>query len=353
VESGDDGRPSRVTAVRASDGVKVDIADCRDLLQPARKLRTIGRDVLVFDDVEGGKALRLYDPITGKDVWRQTFAAGAVGLRSIDTDLTGVVEPDGTVTILDPKTQKVVSKSKGGENGTDLPGHLSGVKDEAYLLADAERFYMVLNKAPEAGVTSNPGFSQMFRSVRMHGHLYAIDRATGDVEWFLAMENQHLMLDQFQDLPAVIFTAWSQRFGPNGAGQNGARVEAFDKRSGMTLLKPEQQNLNNQGQFYAMSIDPKASTVELVRPDVVLRIVPITAPAAGPGPGRPGNQPVQPGLPGMPRPAIRLQAVPAMAPIQIQVAPAQAVPLAKPVKVKPADKPADKRADKPADKPKP
>ena len=50
----------------------------------------------------------------------------------------------------------------------------------------------------------------------------------------------------------------------------------------MTLLKPEQQNLNNQGPFYAMTVDPKASTVELVRHDVVLRIVPKTALEAGP-----------------------------------------------------------------------
>ena len=183
VESGDNGLPSRVTAVRASDGVKVEITDCHDLLQPARKLRTIGRHILVLDDDNtGGKALRLYDPITGKDVWRQAFANGAVGLRSIDTDLVGVIEPDGTVTVVDPKTQKVVSKTKGGENGSDLPAHLNGVKDDAYLLADANRFYLVLNRNAEAGVQSNSGFGNLFRSVRMHGHLYALDRATGEVE---------------------------------------------------------------------------------------------------------------------------------------------------------------------------
>jgi hypothetical protein len=207
---------------------------------------------------------------------------------------------------------------------------------------------LILNKGAEAGVQSNPGFGNLFRSVRVHGHLYALDRATGDVEWYLAVENQHLMVDEFQELPAVILTAWSQRFGPNGAGQQGFRVEAFDKRTGMTLLKPEQQNLNNQGPFYAMTIDPKASTVELVRHDVSLRIVPITAPAAGPGPGGPGGPQPAPGLRGVPRPAIKVQMAVPVAPLPVAAPPPPAPP---PPKDKPAAKPADKPAEKPADKP--
>jgi hypothetical protein len=324
VETGDTGAPSRVIAVRAADGVKVDIADCRELLGAAKKLRTFGRYILAFEEGTKGGTLRMYDPISGKDVWQQTFAEGTVGLRPLNTDLVGAIEPDGTMTLFNPVLQKIVLKAKSGEFHDELVGHLNGVK-EAFLLADADRYYVVLNKAAENGIQIQSGFGPTFRSVRMHGAFYAFEKGTGEVEWFFELANQYLMLDQFEELPVVVWASWNQRIGPNGAGTNGSHLEVYHKRTGSTLLLSKQKDLNNASPFYAMNIDPTASTVELARQDVRLKILPQDAPDSGNGPGGPGPPP--PVMPRQIRGGIRIQAVPAI--IQAVPAPAPQPPIAK------------------------
>jgi len=297
VETGADGLATRVGAVRATDGVKVDITDCRDLLKADHKLRTVGRHILAFEeDPAGGKVLRLYDPIAGKDVWRQNFAAGAVGLRPLGTDLSGVVEPNGTISVFDPDARKIVLTTTGGDYKAELRGHLIGV-EEAYLLADADRYYMIFNKRPEAGLTSNPGLTHNFRSVRVNGHVYAFGRAKGDVEWYVDnIVNQHLLLDQFQEMPAMIFAAWTQKFDRNGVGQGQGRLQVIDKRDSKSILHPNLSDVSNAAQFHAMTLDPTTSTIELVRHDIKLRIVPESSPVAPPP--NPAAQPGQPGQPG-------------------------------------------------------
>src|SRR5262249_47209988 len=50
VELGTDGTPSTTRAVRASDGVSVPVPGFAELYDPKKRLRTLGRQLLVFDE---------------------------------------------------------------------------------------------------------------------------------------------------------------------------------------------------------------------------------------------------------------------------------------------------------------
>ncbi|MFL5341960.1 MAG: PQQ-binding-like beta-propeller repeat protein, partial [Gemmataceae bacterium] len=301
VELNDNGTPSSVKAVRASDGVSVDIPDCRELLQPAKKLRTLGRNILVFDDAAGGgKRLRLYDPLTGKDLWSKPFPAGSLPVRSRES-LTGVIEPSGALTLLDANSQKVVLKTTGGENASELPGHLSGIH-EVQLLSDRERYYLILNKSADAGIAVNPGVTNAIRCTRVHGHIYAYDKASGEIEYFADAANQFLVLEQFQDLPVLILTAFTNKFQQNGVDNSRGHIMAFDKKSGRAICDES----INPAQFYAMTVDFNNQMIELVRHDVRVRFVPEgSAPSRGAGAEAPATapQPVQQ----VPLPAVQIR----------------------------------------------
>ncbi|HLW65198.1 MAG TPA: PQQ-binding-like beta-propeller repeat protein, partial [Gemmataceae bacterium] len=272
-EMGDDGRPGATKAVRAADGVTVPVPDFSKQFDPAHRLRIIGRNLLVFDDQDGKKVLRLYDVLTGKDVWKQEFAANSIALHSEDPSLAGALEPNGDVTVINLNTRKVVMKyvNKDSDPLAQLkPEQLANLQ-EVHLLNDRERFYLLLNKTPEQGVNVIPYVMNGLRSTRLHGTLVAFDREKASLEWSNPVENQWVLLDQFQDLPVIICTSHFTRFNNNGLERQEARIEAFDKKTGTLAIHPDRQKVTPNGQFYAMHTDPRTGIIELLRYDLKVR----------------------------------------------------------------------------------
>ena len=72
----------------------------------AKRLQVFGRYLLVS---ESGPittwCIRLYDVVSGQDVWKQSFPAQSLVARSEDATLTSVVEPSGKVHVIDLRTQ--------------------------------------------------------------------------------------------------------------------------------------------------------------------------------------------------------------------------------------------------------
>src|SRR5262249_15825323 len=80
-------------ALRASDGVAVDVNDFGYLYQ--NRLRILGGKILAAVHGKEGLILRLYDVHSGKDVWSRTFDAKAIACKTEDAGLTGVVDGNG------------------------------------------------------------------------------------------------------------------------------------------------------------------------------------------------------------------------------------------------------------------
>jgi outer membrane protein assembly factor BamB len=329
VESTDAGLPSKAMAIRAADGVTVNVPDFANLFHPARRLKVMGRNILAFDDdPKGGKVLRLYDPLAGKDEWRESFPAGSKAARSVDANLTAVVEPDGTLTVFDLATRKATIKVKNADDRIQ-PEHFTPA-EELLVLADRERYYLILNKSPEAGMQVMPYVINGIRSIRVHGPLYAFDKNSGSLEWrcdYLA--NQFMVMEQFEDLPICIFAAYANKFNRNGMEQQQARVEAYDKKTGKTILH---RDIPATSQFYAMNADARAGVIELLRYDLKIRFAQKGSEKAGVDTKEgPGNVPIGPGVAPPAPPQIRggIRIMPAQR-IQIQAAPVQVIPAAPP-----------------------
>jgi outer membrane protein assembly factor BamB len=261
VEPGADNAPPTVRALRAQDGVTVPVADFGRLY--AQRVRTDGRRLLLQeDDPQGGKVVRLYDVQTGQDIWRRPFSAGAVVIHTQDPELTGVIEKDNTVTLLNARRGTVLFKS------LILPEHAANL-DEATLVGDHDRYYLALTRKPESGVSWMAGTVIGIRSLSINGPLYAMNRGTGKLEWVCDfVPHQMLLLEQMQDLPVLLFASQYNK-SANGFDRGMIKVTAVDKRNGKLVYDREFP----QGQpFHTLRIDPQAGLIELVRPDVKVQL---------------------------------------------------------------------------------
>jgi outer membrane protein assembly factor BamB len=256
-------------ALRARDGVSVDVPDFASLYE--KRLRILGRNLLVKEALPQGKGLvlRLYDVLTGKDLWSKTFAADAVVLNSDDPHLTGVAEPKegGKVTVVDLRSLQEVLVTRVDPKDLDKV-------DEVHLVRDDQQYFVLCHKPAEA--VANPwGMQPMgvwasvngMRWVPVNGKVYAFQRASGKLNWRADVANQMLVLDQFQDLPVMLFTSqyYKMAGGVNmrmGRQTQVAAVKSIDKRTGKLLFDKEFPN--NQNPFYALRSNPRAGTIELV-----------------------------------------------------------------------------------------
>jgi outer membrane protein assembly factor BamB len=310
--SGDPNAPA-VRALRAQDGVTVPVPDFGKLY--ATRVRTLGRCLLLQgDDPQGGKVLRLYDMHTGQDVWRRPFSAGALVVRSEDPALTGVVEKDNAVSLLEARTGRVLFKSM------IQPEHAEKLQGVA-LVDDPEHIYLALNRPAENGLTWQPSASFGIRSLRINGPLYALSRSTGQVEWVCDfLPHQTLLLEQVRDLPLLLFAAQYYKSSPNGGYEKQAvKVTGVDKRTGKLLYDRE---FAPHQYFHALRTDPQTGLIELLRQDLKITFRPEGLPSAqagaAPAPaGRvPGARPVPPVI-------FQRAAVP---PVPVPVPPGGAIP---------------------------
>jgi hypothetical protein len=215
-------------------------------------------------------------------VWKQSYAANSLLARSEDPWLTGVVEPDGKVHVVDLRARKEVMT--GQMEKENVPEHLRNVQS-VHLLTDREQFYFALQSPMEVnnnvrmgggGVQSNLMPQLGMRAVPINGTLYAFPRdGNGDAEWYAAVKNQFLVLDQFQDLPLVLLTSREQVF-QNKPGQPWAfhvSVTCIEKRGGRVVYDTPTK-LMGVGNFFGVHMDARARTVELLSYDTRIAILP-------------------------------------------------------------------------------
>ncbi|MBY0521794.1 MAG: PQQ-binding-like beta-propeller repeat protein [Gemmataceae bacterium] len=263
VDMNNDGSASSgAWAVRASDGVMVKVPDFTEAYQ--KKQRVLGRTILVKDEAAQGEVvLRLYDAHTGKDVWKKTFPANSIVLKPDEDYLTGAIEPDGAVTVFDLRTQKEVLKSTLDwkevlePRGLDITKVLGKVT-EAHLLQDHNQFYIALNKPFDAEAVNAVWTNvYMMRAISVNGMMYAFDKGSGKTRWADQINNQMLILEQFKDLPLLMFTARHNK----ARGGNVVATKTMHKISARLIYDKEMQNGN---QYHSIIIDAKKQTIDLV-----------------------------------------------------------------------------------------
>jgi outer membrane protein assembly factor BamB len=265
VETRADHTVSTGHAVRAQDGVSVEVPDFSRLYQRRRGL--LGRHLMIGERRSDDLTLRCYDVQTGKDVWKKSFSPGSLALQSAEPELAGVVEAKngGRVTVVDLQTFQEVLAARMDARDLEKAG------TQVHLLRDADHIYLAVQKPfdpqvnPWGGASTNLGGG--LRWVPVNGKLYAYDRVTGKLCWKNDVPNQTLILEQFKDLPVMLFTARHHRQvnlgGMNRTIQQIASTRSIDKRTGKLLFDKEFQN-NYTQQFYALTANRQTGTIDLI-----------------------------------------------------------------------------------------
>ncbi len=269
VEVRADGTTGPGRALRAHDGVAVDIPDFGPLYQ--RQLRVVGGNLLLSEKTKSELVLRYYDVLTGKDHWKRSFSPDTIVLQSEDPELLGVVEPSkqAQVTVINLKTQKEVLRTK-----LDDPKDLEKAQ-AVHLLSDADRFYVAIHRPADPNVNPWGGpWSNLVNGIRcvpVNGKVYAFSRETGKREWKGEAQNQMLVLDQFKDLPILLFCARSQELVNVGGFRQGngmfSSIRSIEKRTGK-LVYDKRVPTNQAPQFHALIANVAAGTVELIGPNL-------------------------------------------------------------------------------------
>ncbi len=261
------GEGTRAKALRALDGAEVPVQDFSNVYQNFR-VKTVGRNLLLREtDPQGGLTLRLYDVQTGKDAWNKSFGANALLLNSDEPELAGVIDAAGKLTVIRIDTGREVLR--GEVDAADLQA--AGRLPEAHLLADSTNYYVFFNQPVNANPRMAGGrvlqpYNVLIRNLTVNGNAYAFDRVTGKQLWKVDLPLNSLLVDQFDDMPILLFaslqTVWLQN--PAGRQQQSDVILALDKREAdkEPIYKYEQQSRGYQ--FFGLKVDPRGGTIELI-----------------------------------------------------------------------------------------
>jgi outer membrane protein assembly factor BamB/tetratricopeptide (TPR) repeat protein len=266
VEQHADGGVRAVRAVRTSDGTAVPIPD--GVAACTHKIRSLGRTLLVSEKGSAEEVrLRLYDTHTGKDLWEQTFPARSLVLDSPAPELLAVVAPDGAVTVVDLKERREVLKLN------VEPKHLEKVQ-KGTLLRDRTQIYLAF-QGPNDGAANtvgdfNPNVVNL-PVVPVNGMLYAFDRATGELRWHSRVAAQMIVLERFEDLPVLLFTAQVMRTLPPGLNLPVMTLRSIDKHTGKVRFNREYTNVMDG--FHTLRVDARTGAIDLIGSSIRLRHV--------------------------------------------------------------------------------
>ncbi|VTT96613.1 oxidoreductase : Uncharacterized protein OS=Blastopirellula marina DSM 3645 GN=DSM3645_24967 PE=4 SV=1: PQQ_2 [Gemmataceae bacterium] len=272
-------KPVSVKLLRATDGMVVDGSpDSGRVLAAARTFHLHGHTALLSEGAgDQPRVLRLYDLATGKDVWKKTYDPKAVPIKSMTGEWAGYVRPNGEAEVIEVATGRVAATLKIDDK--NLESDVKPARD-AQVFADADRFYLFLDRDPSLPATNNtrrvPMYNNTLRTVAVNGPLYAFDRATGRRLWTYGnglLENQMLILEQFAELPVIIAAGPVQRVDNN---QQLYQVVIIEKARGKLIF--EKPVANNGNFFHNLNVNLKNGTIDLNRFDVRIEIKPDDAP---------------------------------------------------------------------------
>jgi outer membrane protein assembly factor BamB len=269
VDARSDAQGGTSRAIRGSDGASVAVPEFHSAFQ--QRPRILGHRLLINEfDPTGALVLRLYDVPTGKDLWKKTLAPQTTVLKTENPALVAYVDPRGKATVVDLRIPKEILQVTIAEAHADK---LTG----GMLLDDPWQYFFVLNKPNDQNVVGSTTSSNLdrMRCTPVNGLVYAFDRETGRLDWYVQVSKQMLLLEQFQKLPMLLFS--SNYRVPAGAPGNVANVIAtlsIDKRTGKRIWdRPgdRTQPVLQRTPFHALQIDTKSGTIDLIAANYRLR----------------------------------------------------------------------------------
>ncbi len=275
-----DGSTGAGRTFRATDGTPLDPPDFGTLYQ--HRVRVMGRRILAAVPANNGLVFRLYDIPTGKDIWSKRFDGKPSVLRTEDPAITGIVDAaTGKLVVLDVATGKELITGNAAQHRIALDD-LKNLKDPL-LLADRERFYVTLSQPVDSnkvgGAVLHNNFNNGLRCFPVNGWVAAfqrksgktargIDFKAGDMAWHTSkkIENQMMILEQFDLLPIMLFSSRHNELIGGGAQGNRwvSATQSLHKSNGKLIFDSGNRPSNSNAQFDAFNLDLNAGTINMI-----------------------------------------------------------------------------------------
>ncbi len=293
VEMDTAGAPTGTRAFRAHDGAAVVVPNFAAAYK--NRQRVIGRTLLTSETSPAtGLTLKLHDVHTGKDLWSKSYPAGSVLLRSEEADLVGAVSPEGRASVVSLAARKEVVV------GVVDPKDMQNVQ-AAHLLSDGDLVYVAFHVVnPQArpwgggNIQSNLLGTTGLRGLTVNGKVYAFNRRTSKIAWVYDVQDQQLVLEQWKEMPVLLFTGRYMKLQDLGGGRwmnNGNQlvaVQGIIKANGKLALHKE--NLGQQTQqFHAINNDVRGGKIEMISPNYKVTFNVEDGAAATKAPAAPGD----------------------------------------------------------------
>ena len=103
------------------------------------------------------------------------------------------------------------------------------------------------------------------RSLPVNGYVYSFDAVSGEQNWYNNVENQMLVLDEFENVPVLLFTSRYRKWDKGRIQQMYlAAIRSYDKRTGKMIWDREDPNTTKYQQFHTIKVDARAGYVDLL-----------------------------------------------------------------------------------------
>lgn len=219
-------------------------------------LGNIDRRVLLWKAVPEARELELWDAAEDVSAWNSPKFAAAAVARVVDDELIAVYEPEGKLSLLSTADGKVLVEA----GGLPVESALTDVHVFPY-----RGYYAVVTSSQSRGARrptqAMPG--TLYEPI-VAGHVAVIDENGTLMGKPVKIENQHLVLNQPNRLPVLIFACQIYERQPNGSGRHTASVLGIDKRTGRVICREQFPKPTNT---FAIEGDPETSQVRIVMKD--------------------------------------------------------------------------------------
>ena len=226
----------------------------RSLERGLERWEAHGRNLLVYSAAGDGQELRLIDVWSGEVLLQQRCTSGARA-TVVDHEELAVLEPDGKFAVyrLSDGRPRIGARLEPEPRLATV--HVLRYDDQYLVMAGSD----VTNPPADVLVQPAPGG---FYAPLVHGRLYALDPATGKLQWPApAIIDQHgLPLDQTRSSPAVLFLRQVIRMTDARRREISTSVLCLDRRDGRVIVANDDIHANLASP-YQMVADPQQQTL--------------------------------------------------------------------------------------------
>ncbi len=140
-------------------------------------------------------SVSVVDLSTGRTLWTRVVPPSTWTV-SVDAQHVAVIDPPGTLTLLDWRTGREVVT-----HAVSLPAQITAVE----VITHAERACVVVSELPDdAEVFGTQQVHGSHRRPLVNGWMHALERSTGEHLWDSRLENVGLPLDQPRHVPLIV-----------------------------------------------------------------------------------------------------------------------------------------------------